>query len=161
MLFDRRVVRRNVEGLEVVEGELHLGAVEDAIALGGEELLHLPLNERDRVQRAALDRRRRKRRVEAASLALGLDASFLERHATLLEARQDLTLQLVRPLAHGPAFGGRQAGNRRQEAADDALLAEVLLVDLAQLFVARSGGDLGARLLEVPGEFFVHRSRSK
>jgi hypothetical protein len=128
--------------------ELDLGAVEDEPAQAREEVLELALDARDRVEGAAADARGRQRRVEAGSGALGRERRVLQPLLPRADRGLDLPAQAVRGAPGVLALVGRELRDRREEASDDAGLAEVFLGEAREARGVRRDRDSGEGLLE-------------
>ncbi len=145
----RGMVRREVQGLEVVVVGLDLRALDHGEAEPGEDLDDLVLHPAQRMggaeRRAAAGERQVGPRRRARSHALGL----LCVGETRVHERFQLALGLVGRGAHLRPLGRGQRAERAEELGESALPAEVLDADLLELGGRPGGGD---RLARLPGD---------
>ena len=143
----RRVIRRNVQRLEVVELVFHLGALGDLVARAREQLLDALAHARDRVQRARGLAAPRQRHVDGAADELALDPLALERRAPLLDGFLDSCLGGVDARAGRRALGGLECGQALELLGQQALAPEPVHAQFVERSKAVAGGDPRQRLV--------------
>src|SRR5262249_30479587 len=134
----RRMLRREVERLEVVEVALDLRPVGDRVAHAEEDLLDPPANDRQRGQSPRARAAARQRYVDGGGAVARRGLPALDLPRELGEGRLDLGLRGVGADPEGGALGGRQRLERREELRNEPLLAaEVGALQALELGAAR------------------------
>ena len=155
LLVTRRVVRRNVERLEVVVLRLDLRAFFDGEAQRGEEAHHVSGDVGDGVEVSRCWRRAGERHVEALARERERAPGPLELVAARRYQLLDALLGGIRPLPHPRTLGRLEAADAPQQLGERALLAEVARAHAGERLEILRGGDLRARpafqSLEVDG----------
>src|SRR5918999_6349752 len=107
------MLRRGVQRVEVVKGQLCLRSLRDSIAHADEDVDELPRRLREGMQGA--DRRRVawKGDVDALSLTSPLELTLLEHPPLRLDRGRERRLDLVGDAAHGPAILFRKVAETR------------------------------------------------
>ncbi len=111
----RRVIRRDVQQLEVVLLGLDLGALEDLEAVGVEDLAQVAHQGLHRMQVADRHRPARRAHVDRLGGQSRLEAAGLELAEPSLDRRFELLAELVRTLADRRAFRRRHRSELAQE----------------------------------------------
>ena len=135
------MVRGDVELLEVVVVQLHLGPVQHHVPHGGEQVLELAGDLGHGMQGSPLDPRGRQGAVEAVRAPLRFERGAPEARLTLLDGGEDRLLELVGALTGALALLGREAGDRLEQRRHDAVLADDLPLDSPQGLHVGSVGD--------------------
>ena len=120
----RRMIARDVEGLEVVVVALDLRTLGDREAEPGEDRDDLVVDARQRMQRSLRRPAARQREIEAPSPAFGLPLRRRRRGQPRVQEALELALGLVGGGADERALLGRQGTERSQELRQRALAAE-------------------------------------
>ncbi len=139
----RGVVRRDVEGVEVVVLGFDFGAVENGESERGEDVLDFRLDAADGMQMAAGGRGRGQREIDPLGVEAGLGGGGLEARLAGLERGFETLLDGVQQLAGAGALLGRELAEVLRDLREGALASEDLDADG---FEARGGG-LGFDLL--------------
>jgi hypothetical protein len=111
----RRVVRRDVEQLEVVGLGLDFGSLEHLEAVGVEDLAQVAHEGLDRVQVTDGRRPAGRRHVDRLGRQAGLEVGLAQGLEPLVDGRLELTADLVRSLPHGRALLGGHRSQLPQE----------------------------------------------
>ena len=136
----RRVILRDVERLEVVEVELHLGALGDREAHAREHVDDLVVHLGEGMKSARDDPPAGKRQVGPVGRQTGPPLDAFQDGLPRLEHRLEPRLRLVGLAPHNGPVGRRQARERPQKLRESTPLAEVFDADFVE--VSAGGGPL-------------------
>ena len=135
----RRVIRRNVQRVEIIVFSFDLGPVQNGEAHGTKQVLNLPLNLRYGMQRAGARRWRRNRKIEPFAIEAFRHCLLFEAGFACLPGAFKSLFRAVNELAPSDALFRRKLADVFTELREYTLAAKNFHADCLQFIGSRGG----------------------